>query len=173
MADRLIQAGLFEGPAPRQHVSQNVEHHPIHNAWQAGRDHLVPEDFPSEEVEVYSDYLLNKGPAYGQIGAVHDILKASNGQTYTVERAAAIAAREMIESTEGIDIMTPGAVAAASLLQAVQSGEVGKDDCILLNISGGGTQRLKNDLETRTIEPWLRVRKSTGVDAILEKLASE
>ena len=69
--------------------------------------------------------------------------------------------------------MTPGAVAAASLLQAVQSGEVAKDDCILLNISGGGTQRLKNDLETRTIEPWLRVRKSTGVDTILEKLASE
>ena len=93
MADRLIEAGLFEGPAPRQHVSQNVEHHPIHNAWQAGRDHLVPEDFPSEEVEVYSDYLLNKGPAYGQVGAVHDILKASNGQTYIVERAAAIAAR--------------------------------------------------------------------------------
>ena len=39
-----------------------------------------------------------------------------------------------------------------------------------LNISGGGTQRLKNDFETRTIEPWLRVRKSTGVDAILEKI---
>ena len=116
MADRLIEAGLFEGPAPRQHVSQNVEHHPIHNAWQAGRDHLVPEDYPSGEVEVYSDYLLNKGPAYGQVGAVHDILKASNGQTHIVEREAAMRAREMIESIEGIDIMTPGAVAAASLL---------------------------------------------------------
>jgi cysteate synthase len=173
MADRLIEAGLFEGPAPRQHVSQNAEHHPIHNAWQAGRDHLVPDDFPSEEVEVYSDYLLNKGPAYGQVGGVHDILKASNGQTYIVERAAAIAAREMIESIEGIDIMSPGAVAAASLLQAVEAGEVDKDDWILLNISGGGTQRLKQDLETRTIEPWLRVQKATAVDSILNKLATE
>ncbi|MGB1233957.1 MAG: cysteate synthase, partial [Poseidonia sp.] len=173
MAQRLIDAGLFEGPVPRQHVSQNIEHHPIHNAWQAGRDHLVPEDFPDEDVEVYSDYLLNKGPAYGQVGAVHDILEASNGQTYVVERKAAIAAKELIESTEGIDIMTSCAVAAASLLQALEMGEVDKDDCILLNISGGGVERLKADLETRVVEPWLRVSKTNGVNAILEKLATE
>ena len=122
---------------------------------------------------MYSDYLLNKGPAYGQVGAVHDILKGSNGQTYIVEREDPVRARAMIESTEGIDIMAPGAVAAASLLQAVDSGEVEKDDCILLNISGGGTQRLKQDMETRTLEPWLRVQKATGVDAILQKLAAE
>jgi cysteate synthase len=173
MADRLIEAGLFEGPAPRQHVSQNVEHHPIHNAWQAGRDHLVPEDYPSKEVEVYSDYLLNKGPAYGQVGAVHDILKASNGQTHIVEREAAMRAREMIESIEGIDIMTPGAVAAASLLQAVEAGEVDKDDCILLNISGAGVARLKEDISTRVVKPWLSVKKATGVSAVLDKLGSE
>ena len=134
---------------------------------------MVDEDFPPHDVEVYSDYLMNKGPAYGQVGAVYDILKASKGQTYVVERADAIAARETIESIEGIDVMTSSAVAAASLLQAVASGEVGKDDCILLNISGGGTQRLKQDMETRTVEPWLRVKKATGVDAILEKLAAE
>lgn len=138
-----------------------------------GRDHLVPEDFPDEDVEVYSDYLLNKGPAYGQVGAVHDILEASNGQTYVVERKAAIAAKELIESTEGIDIMTSCAVAAASLLQALEMGEVDKDDCILLNISGGGVERLKADLETRVVEPWLRVSKTNGVNAILEKLATE
>ena len=79
----------------------------------------------------------------------------------------------MIESIEGIDIMTPGAVAAASLLQAVEVGEVDRDDCILLNISGGGTQRLKNEVHTRTIEPWLRVQKATAVDDILDKLAAE
>ena len=79
----------------------------------------------------------------------------------------------MIESIEGIDIMTPGAVAAASLLQAVGSGEVDKDDCILLNISGGGIERLKSDVKTRPVTPWLRVQKATAVDAILEKLTGE
>ena len=57
-------------------------------------------DYPPEDVEVYSDYLMNKGPAYGQTGAVHDILKDSKGQTYIVEREDAMAARELIESTE-------------------------------------------------------------------------
>ena len=170
MAQRLIDEGLFEGPAPVQHVSQNVEHHPIHSAWQAQRDHLISEDFPDEEVEVYSDYLLNKGPAYGQVGAVYDILKASKGQTHIVEREEAVAMRELIESVEGIDIMTPGAVAAASLVQAVKDGLVGNNDCILLNISGGGVQRLKNEIETRPIKPWLKVNKADAVEAILKKL---
>ena len=69
--------------------------------------------------------------------------------------------------------MTPGAVAAASLLQALESGEVDKDDCILLNISGGGIKRLKQDMETRTVKPWIRVKKSSAVQDILEKLATE
>jgi len=78
--------------------------------------------------------------------------------------------RELIESVEGIDIMTPGAVAAVSLVQAVEDGRVDNDDCILLNISGGGVQRLKNDIETRPIKPWLSVNKADAVEAILEKL---
>ncbi|MEL0330867.1 MAG: hypothetical protein VW982_01480, partial [Candidatus Poseidoniales archaeon] len=93
--------------------------------------------------------------------------------TYVVEREEAVAVKELIETKEGIDIMTSSAVAAASLLQALERGEVDRDDCILLNISGGGTQRLKQDIETRTVEPWLRVQKATGVDAILQKLDTE
>ena len=170
MAERLIESGQFEGPAPRQHLSQNVEHSPIHNAWQAKRDHLVPEDYPPQDVEVYSDYLMNKGPAYGQVGGVHDILKASNGQTYVVERKDAIAAKTQFESIEGIDIMTPGAVAMASLQQALASGEVDPDACTVLNISGGGVERLKQEHATETVEPWLRVTKADGAAMIIEAL---
>ena len=129
------------------------------------------QDFPDEDVEVYSDYLLNKGPAYGQVGAVHDILKESNGQTHIVEKHDAIKMRELIESIEEIDIMTPGAVAAASLVQAVKDGSVDANDCVLLNISGGGVKRLKNDVQTRQIEPWLTAKKEDAVKAILGKLA--
>ena len=170
MAERLIESGQFEGPAPRQHLSQNVEHSPIHNAWQAKRDHLVPEDYPPQDVEVYSDYLMNKGPAYGQVGGVHDILKASNGQTYVVERNDAVAAKTQFESIEGIDIMTPGAVAMASLQQALASGEVDPDACTVLNISGGGVERLKQEHATETVEPWLRVTKADGAAMIIEAL---
>lgn len=170
MAERLIESGQFEGPVPRQHLSQNIEHSPIHNAWQAKRNHLIAEDFPPHDVEVYSDYLMNKGPAYGQVGGVHDILKASNGQTYVVERDDAIAAKTQFESIEGIDIMTPGAVAMASLQQALASGEVNPDACTVLNISGGGIERLKQDYATETVEPWLRVTKADGAAMIIEAL---
>ncbi len=170
MAERLIESGQFEGPAPRQHLSQNVEHSPIHNAWQAKRDHLVAEDFPPHDVEVYSDYLMNKGPAYAQVGGVHDILKGSNGQTYVVERDDAVAAKSLFESIEGIDIMTPGAVALASLQQALASGEIQHDAVTVLNISGGGVERMKQEHDTAVVEPWLRVTKENGAAMILEAL---
>jgi len=76
----------------------------------------------------------------------------------------------MVEAIEGIDIMTPGAVAAASLQQAVEAGDVEADDCIVLNISGGGAERLKGDVNTRTVEPWLRVSKRDGAPTVLEAL---
>lgn len=173
MAERLIEAGQFEGPVPRQHLSQNVEHCPIHNAWQAKRDHLIEEDFPPHDVEVYSDYLMNKGPAYHQVGGVHDILKASNGQTYIVAKEIAVAAKTLFESIEGIDIMTPGAVALASLQQALASGEIDPDECTVLNISGGGVEQLKREHETAPVEPWLRVTKENGAQKIIEALARD
>lgn len=171
MAERIVKEGLFNGPVPRQHVSQNVEHCPIHKAWQAGRDHLIPEDFPTGEVTVFSDYLLNKAPAYGHVGGVHDILKASNGQTYVVSHAEATEAKALVESVEGIDIMTPGAIATASLMQALASGEVQADDCIVLNLSGGGTQRLKAEQEIRQLEPWLMTNKTSAVSQILNNMS--
>lgn len=69
--------------------------------------------------------------------------------------------------------MTPGGVAAASLQQALASGDVQADDCILLNISGGGSKRLKEDIKTHLIEPWKTVKKATGVASILTALESE
>ena len=173
MAERLITSGQFEGPVPRQHLSQNIEHCPIHNAWQAQRDHLLPDDFPSEEVTVYSDYLLNKGPAYGQVGGVHDILKASNGQTYTVKEFDAKKAKTLFETIEEIDIMTPGAVALASLQQALASGEVDSSSCTVLNISGGGVERLQQEQRTEIVEPWLRVNKEDGASMILKALEQD
>ena len=172
MATRLVDEGVFDGPVPRQHVSQNIEHSPIHNAWQAGRDHLLDEDFPDEEVEVYSDLLLNAAPAYGQTGGVHDILEDSDGQTYVVEQPVAEAAKALFESTEGIDILPPGAIALASLQEAIEVGEVEEEDCVVLNISGGGTQRLKDDMATEAVEPWLEVNASQAVDTILDGLSA-
>ena len=69
--------------------------------------------------------------------------------------------------------MTPGGVAIASLQQALASGEVNPDECTVLNISGGGVERLKREYETVPVEPWLRVTKENGAAMIVEALSKD
>ncbi len=170
MAERLIESKLFDGPVPKQHLSQNIEHCPIHKAWQDKRSQLREDDFPSHDVEVYSDYLMNSAPAYGIIGGVYDILNKSNGETYAISEKEAIAAKNLFESIEGIDIMTPSAVSTASLIKAIEIGNVQKDDYTLLNISGGGVARLFAEQEIKETEPWIIVNRDVAVESIIEKL---
>ena len=169
MAERLIESKLFDGPVPKQHLSQNIEHCPIHKAWQDKRSQLREDDFPSHDVEVYSDYLMNSAPAYGIIGGVYDILNKSNGETYAISEKEAIAAKNLFESIEGIDIMTPSAVSTASLIKAIEIGNVQKDDYTLLNISGGGVARLFAEQEIKETEPWIIVNRDVAVESIIEK----
>ena len=173
MMQRLVDFGLAEGPVSKIHLSQNPEHCPIHNAWQEKRSQLMESDFPNEEVEVYSDYLLNKSPSYGIKGGVYDILNASNGETYVVPRDDAISASKLFEEVEGIDIMSPAAVALGSLIQAKDSERIHPDDCIVLNVSGGGVNRLKRDKNTRIVEPWLVAPKNGLADSVVKKLNNQ
>ena len=45
------------------------------------------------------------------------------------------------------------AVAVATLINAVKTGLVKKDDCIMLNITGGGEERFKSDKEITYLKP--------------------
>ena len=112
---------------------------------------------------------MNSAPAYGIIGGVYDILNKSNGETYNSEKEA-IAAKNLFESIEGIDIMTPSAVSTASLIKAIEIGNVQKDDYTLLNISGGGVARLFAEQEIKETEPWIIVNRDVAVESIIEKL---
>ena len=172
MACRLVDSGDFEGGIPKQNLSQNVEHCPIHNAWQAKRKELKSIDFPDTELPVFSDYLVNNGPAYSITGGVYDILSESNGQTWSVTFDEAEEASKIFEELEGIDIMSPGAVALASLKKAISAGEVGSSDFVLLNISGGGTKRLFNDVRTKIVPPAIIVSKENAVEAIVDYMTN-
>ena len=172
MMQRLIDFGHDEGPLAKIHLSQNPEHCPIHKAWQDGRSTLQDSDFPEGDVEVYSDYLLSASPAYDAKGGVYDTLKSTNGETYVVERQDAIDAGKMFEKTEGIDIMTPAEVALGSLIQAIEEEKVKKDDCIVLNISGGGVKRLQKERGAIIFEPWLKGPRESLADLVISSLKS-
>ena len=123
-------------------------------------------------MEVYSDYLLSASPAYDPKGGVYDTLKSTKGETYVVERQDAIDAGRMFEEAEGIDIMTPAEVALGSLIQAIEEKKVDKDDCIVLNISGGGVKRLQKEKGTIVVEPWLKGPRESLADLVVSSLKS-
>ena len=123
-------------------------------------------------MEVYSDYLLSASPAYGVKGGVYDTLKSTNGETYVVEKQDAIDAGKLFEETEGIDIMTPAEVALGSLIQAIKEEKVNKDDCIVLNISGGGVKRLQKEKGTIVVEPWIKGPKENLADLVISSINS-
>lgn len=170
MMKRLVDSGQCKENIAKLHLSQNPEHCPIHNAWQRESRELEKSDFPGGNAEVYSDYLLSETPAYSVSGGVYDVLQATDGETYIVEKEKAVAAGEILEETEGIDVLSPAKVALASIIDAKESGKVNSDDCILLNVSGGGVQRLKSEKDTRILEPWIIDEKEYLVSRILQSL---
>ena len=71
--------------------------------------------------------------------------------------AEAQQARQLFADLEGIDICPASGVAAAALLQAVQSGKVHKAETILLNITSGGFERLHKEHQLQYLQPSLGI----------------
>ena len=170
---RILNAGLVPGELPAIHIAQNSSFAPIHHAWKAGRRALIPEDMPQRDVHVFSDFLVNRTPAYSLGGGLYDVLTESRGDTYAVSTMEAQEASELFREAEGIDVLSPAAVALAALRQAVADGRVGRKECILLNVSGGGQERLKREVALRTVEPLVVTDKASAVEAGLSVIRGE
>ncbi|MDD3245557.1 MAG: cysteate synthase [Methanosarcina sp.] len=168
---RLRDDGRFGSGLPKLQLAQNLPFVPMYSAWQAGRREIIPEidmkDAKKQIEETYATVLTNRAPPYSVIGGLYDALVDTDGIMYAVTKEEALEAKALFESLEGIDILPPSAVAVASLLKAVEAGNVGKDDTILLNIAGGGFKRLKEDITLFQVEPEVTVRDS---DVPLEDL---
>jgi cysteate synthase len=162
---RLRDDGRFGERLPRLHLAQNLPFAPMYNAWKARRRDIVPDlDMPDAKrhiEEMYTDILSNRNPPYGVVGGVYDALMDTQGDMYAVSRDEAIQAKNLFEGAEGIDILPPAAVAVAALLQACERG-LDKTRRVLLNITGGGFERLKQEVRISRVEPCLGV---TGPDS--------
>ncbi len=170
---RLQADGRFGLKLPNLQLSQNLPFAPMYRAWEAGRREIVPElDMPDAKqqiAETYASVLTNRAPPYAVNGGLYDALTDTAGTMYGITREEAMEAKKLFETLEGIDILPPSAVGAASLLKAVDAGKVAKDEVILLNIAGGGFERLKEDLTPIPIAP---VATAKNPDVPLEDLIS-
>ncbi|WFN34221.1 cysteate synthase [Methanogenium sp. S4BF] len=169
-AMRLIGDGRFGTTLPRLQLSQNEPFVPMTHAWQDGRRDIIPErDMPDARhavSQVYADVLTNREPPYSVKGGVYDALFATNGTMDAITNAAAREAEKIFVDTEEIDLDPAASVCVASLIRAVEAGTVGKDDCVLLNITGGGYRRVREDKQQFPVEPLFRVKTGETMDAI-------
>jgi cysteate synthase len=168
---RLRGDGRFGQKLPKLQLAQNLPFVPMYNAWQERRREIIPEldmkDAKKQIEDTYATVLTNRAPPYGITGGLYDALVDTDGIMYAITREEALEAKAFFESLEGIDILPPSAVATASLLKAVEAGNIGKDETILLNLAGGGYKRLKEDFTLYQIEP---VATAKNPDIPLEDL---
>jgi cysteate synthase len=158
---RLIEDGRFGNRLPRLHLVQNLPFAPMYYAWKAGRRDIIPDlDMPDAKKqieEMYTDILSNRNPPYTVVGGVYDALVDTGGDMYAITNDEAIEAKKLFETLEGIDILPPAAVAVAALIHASERG-LSKDRCVLLNVTGGGYERLQKEVSLNRVKPCLKVK---------------
>lgn len=153
---RLIEDGRFGNNKMKLMVSQNFPFHPIYDAWKQDSRALLPfdDDVARKQVEdIVAKVLSNRRPPYSVIGGLYDAMKDAGGDVLLVNNEELEIASKLFIETEGIDIHPASAVAVASLMAAVKNKAVEEDSTIMLNITGGGEQRFKQDNELTYLKP--------------------
>ena len=145
---RLIEDGRYGANMMRLMVSQNAPFLPMYKAWRASSRELLPydEDIARHDAGVIDAKVLsNRKPPYSIVGGLFDALKATNGDILSATNEQARQAAQLFLATEGVDIHPAPAVALATLIEEVTNGRVEREATIMLNITGGGEMRYKNE----------------------------
>ena len=173
-AMRLIGDGRFGAKLPALHLAQNEPFVPMVSAWHARRRQIVPETDMPDAVrctgEVMADVLTNRNPPYAIRGGLFDALEASGGEMYGITNASGASADKLIRETVGIDPDPAAAIATASLLDAVETNKVGRSDHILLNLTGGGYERIREDFVLSPVSPSAAVRPGDPAGELVAEL---
>lgn len=163
---RLRRDGRFGRRMPKLQLAQNLPVAPMYSAWRAGRRWIVPEeDIPQVENVldlIYAIVLSNRYPPYGEAGGVYDALVNTEGDMYGVENSEAKEAQKLLLETEGIDILPAAGVAVGALVQAAEEGSISRGDNVLLNVTGGGSERLVKDKKLKLLKRNYTVSRDIG-----------
>ena len=146
---RLIGDGRYGTALPRLHLAQNKPFTPLVSAWQQRRRTINPDlicrmrPMPYRQSCPRSLPTANP-PTASREGSMMPFMRPTGACTrYRTRRGGAAA--QLLRDTEGIDPDPAAAVATAALVQAAETGAIGRDDHILLNITGGGYERIRED----------------------------
>ena len=161
---RLLGDESFQGQhLPRLYLSQNAPFLPIYRAWkdEVSGAPVVWQDAEDDGEELFASVLANRKPPYSIRGGVADTLAACGGAVLSVSNQEAAEAASLFSRCDGIDLDPPAAVAVASLIQALARGDVRREELVLLNLTGGGLDRIRRDLGCRPLPPDLLLDESS------------
>ncbi len=140
---RLMGDGRFGDEPTRIHMAQNSPFTPIADLWEAGVADAtaMPEAQARQAIAaITAQVLTNRKPPFALAGGLRDVLMASGGHVWRVDNQQVFQAARLFRACEGVDIGPASAVAVDALRQAVAAGAVGRDDRVLLHITGGGRE---------------------------------
>lgn len=167
---RLVEDGRFGANLMRLIVSQNAPFVPMYDAWMADSREMLPYDTKKarRDAEIIDAKVLsNRKPPYSLAGGLYDALKATNGKIMVATNAQARRARKLFKELEGIDIYSAPSVALWSLIKMVEAGEIKKEDCVMLNITGGGEERATQNKELWYLKPSKVFSLTPDVDEVV------
>ena len=104
---------------------------------------LSPEEGRYQAEIILAKVLSNRKPPYSLAGGLFDTLKASKGDFFLVDNNDIMYWMLQFRNLEGYDLLPAACVAVSALAQAVKTGKVKKEECIMLNCTGGGTLAAK------------------------------
>ena len=153
---RLIEDGRFGSNLAKLIVSQNAPFVPMFDAWRADSREMLPYDAKKARRDaelIDAKVLSNRKPPYGLAGGLYDALKATGGDVVVATNAQSKRACKLFKELEGVDIYPAPGVALASLIKRVEAGEIDKDACIMLNITGAGEEAAKKNRDLWYLKP--------------------
>jgi cysteate synthase len=153
---RLLEDGRFGNRKMKLMVSQNSPFVPIHDAWKANSRAMLPldDELARKQVEeIDAKVLSNRKPPYPIYGGLFDAMKDAGGDVLLATNQQAIEAAKLFLETEGNDIHPASAVATATLIAAARNGSINSDSLVMLNITGGGEEKLKAEKTLYYLKP--------------------
>lgn len=152
---RLIEDGRFGSRKARLMLSQNDPFTIIHDSWKTGSRTLV--EFSADRARkasalIVAKVLSNRKPPYSLAGGLYDAMKDTDGRMYVVSNDDIALWKEEFKRCEGVDIYSAAGAAVASLAKAVADGDVSGDSVIMLNITGGGEKKAREELGSKIFQ---------------------
>ena len=170
---RFVEDGRFGNHLMKLIPSQNIPFTPMYDAWKQDSRALLQydeEDAVKRALKIDAKVLSNRRPPYSLAGGLYDAVKATGGDIELATNEELREACQLFEKVEGNDVHPAAGVAIVSLKKALASGKISKDEVVMLNITGGGEKRFKEEFKYVQAEPDLVISSTEDSAVIIEKV---